>query len=176
MDELILSLRKFNFSKNKKDFQSDLDYVIKQFDKQELEDDYEWDILKENYSKIIYLNNLVKEYINNLTIKKINNDIQDKFNYALDKFMENIDNINIRYIHSIDWEKSKKEFNNIDQIEKLLNKSINISNSIDKLHTCLEAYNFFIPIVEKLRGQQYDYSEIQDRDFIEDFNYKKKKI
>ena len=55
MDELILSLRKFNFSKNKKDFQSDLDYVIKQFDKQELEDDYEWDILKENYSKIIKL-------------------------------------------------------------------------------------------------------------------------
>jgi hypothetical protein len=90
--------------------------------------------------------------------------------------MEKIDNINRQYMISIDWEKSKTEFDNIDKIEELLNNSLNFTNPFNKLKNCLEAYNILVPLIEKIRDQHYDYSEIKDKEFLEDFNFKRRKL
>jgi hypothetical protein len=174
MDELLLSLKNFNISNNKEAFESDLDYVINQLNKQELDDpNREWETIRENYKKIKYLEKLVSEYIKNLDIT--DNNYNDKFMFILGHFMEWVDKNNIHYILDIDWDGHRNEVENCEQIKQLLEKSVNLSNSIEKLQVCVEAYDLFIPIIEEFRGEKILKDDITDIDFLNSFNIKRKK-
>jgi len=180
MEELLESLQNFNITNNKEEFDSNLDYVIQQFNKQDInsfdESDVEWKTIKNNYSKITFLDRLVKDHIYNVTINNYNNYNNyntfnyDKFNLALDKFMGKIDTINKYYIENINWELSKQEFHNAHQLYELLKKSVMLTNNLEKLDTCLIAYQMFIPIIEQMRGEFGDYSKIEDCEFLKTFN------
>ena len=169
MDELIFSLNKFEISNNKEEFNTDLDYVTNQFSKQSLSDpDREWDIIKENYSKIKYL----KRYLSNFSKENLNivdivdtDSCHEKFRFVLGQCMDTIDKTNINYLQSIDWESDKIKIKDCTEIEQLLNKSVNTSNYIQKLELCEKAYNLFIPIIEEFRGEKYYPNQYINYDF-----------
>jgi hypothetical protein len=166
MDELIFSLNKFEISNDKKELDSDLDYVTNQFNKQTLNDpDREWDIIKENYSKIKYL----KRYLSNFSNENLNildtDSYHEKFIFVLGQCMGSIDKTNMNYLRSIDWEADKIKIKDCTEIEQLLNKSVNTSSYIKKLELCEKAYNLFIPIIEEFRGEKYYPNQYINCDF-----------
>ena len=166
MDALIDSLESFRFSNNKTQFDIDLDNVINQFKQQTIPDtDQEWDTICSNYSKIKYLDEMIKYfYIPD----------SEKFLFALNRFTERLDVINLRYLTEINWEKRPSEVTS--EIKRLLELSYYENDTIGKIGYCLQAYKRFIPIIEDVRNEKYNGDIYEDNDFIEDFNFKRRRL
>jgi hypothetical protein len=166
MDALISSLENFRFTNNKTQFDIDLDNVINKFKEQSIPDsNQEWETICSNYSKIKYLDELIKYfYIPD----------SEKFLFALNRFTENLDVINLRYLTEINWEKNPNE--QTREIRRLLDLSYYESDTIGKIGYCLQAYKRFIPIIEELRNEKYLNNLEQEIDFFEQFNFKRRKL
>ena len=166
MDSLIDSLESFRFSNNKTQFEIDLDNVINQFKQQTIPDtNLEWETICSNYSKIKYLDEMIKYfYIPD----------SEKFLFALNRFTERIDAINLRYLTEIDWEKRSNE--QTKEIRRLLDLSYYENDTIGKIGYCLKAYKRFIPIIEDLRNEKYIDNLDEEVEFISEFNFKRRKL
>ena len=120
----------------------------------------EWEILKSNYSKLLYIDDLTygidTTNFSNLSI-------------CMNKFMESIDKLTQRYLKSINWSDDDPEDVAIkDYFEKSLN------TGPDRFKNILSAYDYFITIVEYYRGDKFT-EIVLDSSFIEEFSFKKKK-
>jgi len=176
MDSLIETLRTFNISKDIDEFESNLNNIIKKLNKKIIDDsNEEWEIIKENYSKLKYLNNLIKEIVTSVKIDNFDLYTNETFNLIILKFMEKVDIQNIKYLNDIDWEDAVKRVSCSKKIEELLRKSVNISNPYGKMMYCREAYNLFIPVIENFRGEWHSYDKVNDTQFIKEFESFKRK-
>jgi hypothetical protein len=166
MEELLYSITAFKITNDKDKFQDDLNDVINKFNKQELIDpNYEWETLCSNYSKIKYLDKIIKNYY----IPE-----SEKFLLALEKFMDNIDKVNKRYVSEIYWENHKDELKESIEIKRLLDLSLEEKDSIAKIKYCLDCYKLFVPIIEEFRNEEF--KEKLNEDFIKEFNFKRRKL
>jgi len=167
MDELILSITKFKISNNKSDFENDLDSVINKFNNQSFYNpDYEWNTLCSNYSKLKYLDELIENFYMPES---------EKFLLSMEKFMEKIDIVNIRYLNDIAWDHQEDDHDNAQKIKKLLDLSLLEKDPIGKMKICLNAYKLFVIIAEDCRDEEYK-PKIYDTSFIKEFSYKRKRI
>lgn len=167
MDELLQKLAVFNITRDEKQFDTDIDDIITRLSDQRLEDhDYQWNKLCENYSKIKYLDNIIKNYY----IPE-----SDKFLVAVEKFMQTINKINLIYIKDIDW--YQNEHPDCLNIKSLLDRTVDEYDPLTKLSCCVQAYSLLIPIIENLRNENYKkYKISEDSEFVEEFNFKRRKL
>ena len=182
LDNLINSLTNFTIYGDAEIFENDLDDIINKLNKQKIEEvneieeesDNEWLVLRENYSKIKKLNEIIRFQIHEDidTCKTFGN---EKFKLILEQLMKEVDDANVHYIHSIDWIEAIKFLNCSNRIEYYLNASINTNNLYEKITLCEYAYDLLIPAVEKFRGEKYDYSLINDIEFVEQIDSFKRK-
>jgi len=176
MDSLLSSLSKFTISNNVNEFEMDLMEIMDKMKNQEIDDsEEEWETIKENYTKLKFLDTLIKEHINISDIKDFNLYENESFTLVITKFMEQVDKANIRYLRSINWEEALRYVGHSYKIEELLNKSVNVSNPYEKMLCCQEAYNLFIPVIEEFRGETYEYDTVNDSEFLEQVNSLKRK-
>jgi hypothetical protein len=156
MDSLINGLKKFQINKDETEF----DKLISEFtilDTDSAEE--EWLILKLNYSKLKYLNNLIDTYEFPET---------KKFISVLKKILKGIDSMNQYYLCEINWERDNNETIKEEciQVKTLFEQSLNIYYPIEKLKMILSAYDIFIPIIEKFRQETF-VEIIDDQKFLE---------
>ncbi len=179
MDSLINSLSKFNLTKDVKSLEQELEFIMDTLQNKKLieeseeeEENEEWENIKENYSKLRCLDTLLKEQVNTLDITNLHTNeesifVKATFPFILANLMEKIDQSNIHYLESIDWEGAKMCVENSEEIERLLRISINMNNPYHKMLECLEAYNLLIPVIEKFRGEESTYDTIRDQEFVQ---------
>ena len=176
MDSLLISLNKFNISNNSDALEMELIDIMDKLNQRILDDsDEEWEIIKENYSKLCCISSLIKEITSKSTIKNFNFFNSEKFNLILTKIGEEIDRANLRYLGSIDWEEAIKIVDCSEQIEKLLRKSINNKVNYFKIDYCMDAYRLLIPVIEQFRGETGNYDEIKDEQFVKEIDSLKRK-
>jgi hypothetical protein len=166
MDALINSLESFRFTNNKTQFDIDLDNVINKFNEQSIPDpNQEWETICSNYSKIKYLDEMIKFfYIPD----------SEKFLFALNRFTERLDSINLRYLNEISWERYPTE--QTKEIKRLLDLSYYENDTIGKIGYCLKAYKRLVPIIEDIRNEKYTGDVYEDQEFIEHFNFKRRRL
>jgi hypothetical protein len=167
MDELIKSIENFRVSNDSEKFDADLDDVITKLNQQDLLHDpqFEWELLCSNYSKLKYLNDIIKHYY----IPE-----SDNFFRSLIKCMDNIDKTTNRYIAEFDWDHEKKHNRDAPEILLYLTRSTTEKDPIDRMHFCLKAYKKLIALVEFYRSEKYVGS--LDKDFVQEFNFKRRKM
>ena len=164
MDDLINSLKNFNVNRDENKFSDGIDDIIDKLNNQQIFDtEYEWERLCENYSKLYYLDNTIKNYY----IPECN-----KFLKALELFMNKVDTVNQVYLVEIDW--GTNEYPDCENIQKYLSLSYFEKDIIQKLDYCVQAYKLFVPIVEKIRNERY--KKIIDEEFTEEFNIKRRRL
>ena len=167
MDLLIKNLE--TFSINYQEFEDSLDSVLDKFNEIEIHDSQlEWESLKENLSKLKYIDNL---------IKKVNYKLEGKFLKSVKKFMETIDKNSIYYLRSIDWsnyEYSQYIQDNAPVVKEYLENAINTDNMLYRIDYTIYALSVLINIIENITNLQYD-DTIEDQSFISEFSIKKRK-
>ena len=159
MEDLLNILEKFAIVD---DFDLDLDKLNLNLD--EKSEDIEWEKFSENYSKLKYIDQLIKCYC--IMNKK-------KFYEVLKLFLDEIDKTNEYYLNEINF--SREPIYKIEalEIEELLEKSLTINDVYEKLETILKAYAIFMPMIENYRKDIF-VEKITDTDFLQTF--KKRKI
>ena len=136
----------------------ELEQVISKLSTLETVDlDYEWNLLASNYSKLKYLENIVKNFYIPET---------DLFLTSLSRFMNKIDKTNIYYLENIELE------NEYRPIRDYIEGSLKSTDPIEKLTLVMKAYNILIPLVEQFRNE----NSIEDREFLKEFNFNKVKL
>jgi hypothetical protein len=167
MDELLQKLAIFNITRDEKEFDTDIDDIITLLSTHQLEDhDYQWNKLCENYSKLKYLDNIIKNYY----IPE-----SDKFLLAIEKFMQTINKVNTVYTKDINW--YQDEHPDCVIIKSLLDQCLDNPDPLTKLSSCVKAYSLLIPIIENIRNENYKkYKISEDCEFVEEFNFKRRKL
>ena len=163
IDALSESIQRFGISKNKTDFDDQLDFIMTKMKKIEIElTDEHWVTLKSNYSKLKYLNEIINCY------GKEYRDTKGKFIQSLTVFMESIDKTTQYYLREINWSTPELEFKDESAIiQNYFYESLNQNDPILKLSNIVKAYNILIPIVENIRNE---FSEVfLEPDFLELF-------
>lgn len=168
MDQLIKGLKSFNLTKNKDTFDIILDESISKMSTLEVSKNEEWDKLKLNYSKLRYLNYLLKN-------KNLHFDSNEKFLISLGIFLKYIDSITVNYLSSIDFENDNEYPTEGKIIKNQLDNSLNCNDPIEKMGFILEAYRVLVNVAEDLKNEKF-VEFIDDEDFLEKFNFKRKKI
>jgi hypothetical protein len=160
MDDLINCLSRINVN-DIQSFDNSLDCIIDKMNSTTIEkNDAEWDILSSNYSKLLYIRELI-----------INTPNTEKFIRTMRLFLEKIDKINYYYLTEINWDHVYNDDTDYkcSEIKLLLEKSLYIPDIYDKLDLILRSYKILIPIVEYYRNEKYN-NIIDDEDFLEQFN------
>jgi hypothetical protein len=67
-------------------------------------------------------------------------------------------------LSELNWEDDNKE--EFEYVHDLFEKSLNQNNPFDKIKMILEAYDYFIPVIEEYRSERF-VDCVQDQDFIE---------
>jgi hypothetical protein len=156
MDFLIESIQNFAISQNEQHFDACLDEIISRVNNLYTADaDFEWYNLRENFSKVKYLNELLNFYNINQTKKLV---------YLIGIFMESIDRTTKIYLYEINWE-------SYPNIESYLLESLNANNPLQKLGAITKAYDLLVPIIEDLRNEKVIF-EINDQEFLKTFDLK----
>jgi hypothetical protein len=156
MDLLIESIQNFAITQNEQRFDACLDEIITRVSGLYTADaEYEWNNLKENYSKIKYLNELLNFY----NIKQTK-----KFIQLIGIFMESIDLTTKIYLCEINW-------TDHPIIEGYLIESLNAHNPLQKLGAVSRAYELLVPIIEAMRNEKI-VPEIKDQNFVKTFDLK----
>ena len=157
MELLIKSIEHFAISQNEQTFDNCLDEIIFRVNNLYTVDaEFEWQSLRENYSKIKYLNELLNFY----NIKQTK-----KFVTLIGIFLESIDRTPQMYLREINWDDNPT-------IQDYLLNSLNAQNPLHKLGLVLKAYQLLVPIIEGYRNEKIDF-EIKDQNFIKTFDLKK---
>jgi hypothetical protein len=156
MDLLIESIQNFAISQNEQHFDACLDEIISRVNNLYTADaDFEWYNLRENFSKVKYLNELLNFYNINQTKKLV---------YLIGIFMESIDRTTKIYLYEINWE-------SYPNIESYLLESLNANNPLQKLGAITKAYDLLVPIIESMRNEKVIF-EINDQEFLKTFDLK----
>lgn len=167
MDSLISAIHNFSISKNKSTFDDELNEIVFKFEKFDYHDqDYEWDIIKVNYSKMRYINELIECY-----------EIPESviFIDKLTEFLASIDKMTQYYLKNISFIHDSDEVQlDCDRIKKLFEKSLNINDIFKKFKIILEAYCIFVDIIQDFRKETFS-DHINDPDFLENFGRIKKR-
>jgi len=154
MDSLLRALNSFSLNiKNDSDFD---DLISKMEDIHTDDANEEWDIVTHNYSKLRYLDQLIKLYDFPETCK---------FVKILHLVLSDIDKKNQYYLRELVWE-SDTYHEEYAQIQDFIEKSLNENNPFEKIKHILQAYSLFIPIIEDYRSERF-VDCVQDQDFIE---------
>ena len=157
MDYLIQSIQNFAITQNEQRFDDCLDQIISKIGSLYTQDaDFEWETLKQNFSKIKYLNELLNFYNINYT---------KRFIYLIGVFMESVDSTTKVYLREINWV-------DYPDIEGYLLESLNSQNPLQKLGAVTKAYDLLIPIIEKMRNE-YIVPKVNDPIFLKTFDLKK---
>ena len=167
MDDLLEKLAVFNITRDEEQFDTDIDDIINRMSNDLLlEHDYQWIKICENFSKLKYLDNIIKNYY----VPE-----SDKFLLALEKFMETIDKMNLVYIKEIDW--YQNEHPDCVEIKRLLDISMGEHDTLARLNLCVRAYALLLPIIENLRNEkQKEMDESEQARFVQEFNFKRRKM
>ena len=149
IDSLVNSIERFGISQNENRFNSELDDLMGKMGTvniHEIEhEEIEWEHLKNNYSKLKYLYEIVNYY---------NVPTEGKFIQSLSLFMESIDAKSQFYLREIDWINSDPSIKTeAICIKDLFGKSLNENDPIDKMNSVLQAYKILIPIIETYRNE-----------------------
>jgi hypothetical protein len=167
MDSLINSVKNFKIDGNCSSFENDLNGIITKMENLEtIDSEVEWETLKSNYSKLRYLDYLVKNMV-----------LPDKFNISLDLFLNNIDTNTQRYLAKIDFELEsypKDILKKTKKVKELLENSLNCSGVI-KMKYILDAYKYLVKIVEAYTDDTFK-DFIDDQSFLRTFSAKRQKI
>ena len=165
IDALTDSIERFGVRRNEDFLEHELNCLINVFDKVGIETTDKWEVLQDNYSKLIYLKQLVNFY--NMPAEGI-------FITSLKKFCESMDRQTENYLQDIDWDSPDSDFT-IEGgiIKKCLEKSLERENVYDKLDDVLKAYDILVTIVEDFRSEKYEYHI--EPEFVEEFDPPKKR-
>ena len=165
IDALTDSIQRFGVKRDEQSLDSELNCLSNIFDKVDIETTDKWEVLQDNYSKLIYLKQLVNFY---------NMPTEGVFITSLKKFCENMDVQTEAYLQDIDWDSPESDFT-IEGviIKKCLEKSLKQTNVYDKLDNVLKAYDILVTIIEDFRCEKYEYH--LDSEFIEEFEPRKKR-
>jgi len=146
MDFLINELQVFAITKNDKKFNYSVDQLSNFYQlniKEYNECDQEWDHLKNNYSNLKYIYELINCY---------NYELNTNFYDLLSLFMDSIDKSTQGYIKEIEFNDNKsKEL----KIKKYFHASLNTNDFNKKILYILDAYKILVPIIENLRQEKY---------------------
>jgi len=168
MDDLIKGLKKFNLTRNKENFDNVLEQSISKMCNLKVDTFPEWEKLKSNYSKLRYLNYVIKS-------KNINLKENNKFLTSLGIFMDYLDSITLLYFREINWETEKEFTDQAIIIKEELEKSLNSNDSLKKMKHVLTAYNILVPIIEHIQNEKF-VEFIDDQSFLENFEFKRQKL
>jgi hypothetical protein len=139
MDELIISIQNFAITQNEQRFDDCLDTIIARVGSLYTQDaDFEWENLKQNFSKIKYLNELLNFYNIKYTKRLV---------YLIGVFMESVDHSTKVYLREINWE-------TYPVIENYFYESLNSNNPLQKLGAVSKAYELMVPIIESIRNEK----------------------
>jgi hypothetical protein len=162
MDKLIETINQFTINETDLSF----DHVMEELSNLKTIDfDYEWHLITSNYSKLRYLNDIIK----NFYIPE-----SDKFLESLTSFMNVLDKTNIYYLETIDFNYYKDQEINFKaiKIKELLEDSLNKSDPIEKLNLVLKGYDLFVPLAAYFRKEKF-IENINDSSFLNEFGLKK---
>ena len=162
MDHLIKSIKKFSITNNEQEFDDSLDIVINKMAQLKTNENEHWELLKDNYSKLRYLNHI---------LFKLNLESHKKFLFSLDRFMEYTDKISQSYLRNVDWDNETEYTEESKIIHIHILNSLNQPNAILKMKEILIAYGILVPIIESIRNEKF--IEIVDEDFLQEFKRKK---
>jgi len=120
-------------------FDMQLDCIVHKMKLSRVDPDIQWHILKNNYSKLRYMSDLI-----------LFNPIRTaKFFTTLDVFMGQLDKINYYYLHNVRWSCVDLHINQICcKVEILLCQSLTTLDSVQKLQYILDAYSQMVYIAE----------------------------
>jgi len=169
MDQIIETINQFTIDNNDMDIDKSFDIVMgKLFTLDTVDFDYEWHLITSNYSKLRYLNDIVKNFYVPET---------DKFLDSLTSFMSVLDRTNVFYLENIDFNYYKDQDIKIKalKIKEFLEDSLNKSDPIEKLTLVIKGYDLFVPIAEYFRKDRY-VENINDFYFLNEFDVKRNKI
>jgi hypothetical protein len=142
MDELINVFKNVSV----KEFDESVQILIERFEKSDLFDpDNEWTELSKNYSKLFFLNELIKKH----------EPMSPNFMKCLGLFMETVDRKTQYYLKEVWWEAETEFQKDTMRIEKIFEESLNTSDSMLKIKLILEAYSILVPIAEYFRDEKY---------------------
>ena len=162
MEYLINMLETFAITKNETVFNYSINNLTDFYKLNITDSNEEWKYLKNNYSNLRYIHELMNHY---------NYNLNKNFYDLLSLFMESIDKSTQEYIKNIHFRDDKSEEL---EIKNFLNKSLNTNDINNKILYILKAYKLLIPIIEDFRQEKYDYSV--DKNFKETFSAKRLKI
>ena len=170
MDTLINCLRGFAISKNERNFNYNMETIIKNFEyltTSEMADKTQWEIIKSNYSKLKYLHETINFYYIQET---------DLFLECLERFMFKIDEdifLLLKEIYKINIPETDRE--DFENIELKFQETLHEKDPIARVTMAVEAYSFLVPVFEKYYNETWKYS-INDQSFIKMFSFKRKKL
>jgi len=159
MNDFISLFKNCSFQES---FGDSLDEIITKLNALNDVDD-EWKTLRTNYSRLRYLHELVKKYY-----------IPDseKFLLTLERFLTKHDVITKYYLDEIDWHDKTYEVS--IKIKEYFELSLQTTDCIEKLNVLMKGYSLLVPVVESTRNEKC--IENLDRSFVEDFNFKRRKL
>ncbi len=118
----------------------------------------EWDQLKKNYSKLLFINDILNESVFNR-----------KIIFLIDRFMEYINNKTEYYLKHIEY------LDDENVIVSLLGDSLNDKlNNQERLKLVLAGYKLIIDLISETLKEPF-VEFIDDQKFLTDFNIKKRK-
>lgn len=148
MDFLIDRLHAFAITKNEQTFNDSIDQLISHLKINETDSDQEWETLKNNYSNIKYIYELLNHYSYSFHT--------NHFHEVVSRFVSRIDTTTQYYIRNIDFEETDLELKDCCKTIKLhLESSLNENDYTKKIKHILDAYNILVPIVEDFRREKY---------------------
>ena len=149
IDALTDTVHRFGVTQNTTNFDLELDYIVGKMSSVEIETDDNWLTLKDNYSKLKYLNELVNFY---------NIPSESLFIKSLEKFMEIIDTQNQSYLREIDWNNDYADFRiEASIVKKCIKSSLQRNDIFQKLEDVLKAYEILVCVIEDIRGEKFEY-------------------
>ncbi len=163
MDNLLNALNSFNISDNKS---SDaFDEILSKMDNLYTHDaNEEWETLTGNYSKLRYLDLMIDNY--DFPETKVFIDL-------LHSVLSEIDKKTQFYLSELNWEDDNKE--EFEYVHDLFEKSLNQNNPFDKIKMILEAYDYFIPVIEEYRSERFVDHDIDNLIFVKEIKSMRKK-
>jgi len=153
-------------------FKEDLDLLdlVEELDSIEQPDcDVEWEQLKNNYLKLKYINQIVK---NSVTIE-----YNKEFLDLLNEFLTEIEPKTKRYMETIIWDdRDSIYYHHAKKIKKLFEGSLKIQAfPVKKMRILLNGYRLLLDIAEDARDEYVRDDQIDDDDFLEKFEPPTKK-
>ena len=160
MDSLIESIKKFEINSSD---DLNIDDLISKLDNLTTENidnpDREWDVLKDNFSKILYLYRCT-DLLRNC----------DKLKSSLEQFLNSLDSTNQYYLKEIEWDCELIEDSAL--IKKYLEKSLNENDVFTKLFDIYVSYKLLVDIVEDFRREKNNFDVVPE-EFANNFKRRK---